>query len=65
MMKNLKTNIFEERVCHKETNHGTMLIPIPCFPKCEEGGFNSALLWQKEVSDTPSKSELLMFSYFA
>ena len=25
---------------------------------------NAALLWQKEASDIPSKSELLMFSYF-
>ena len=24
----------------------------------------TALLWQKEASDIPSKSELLMFSYF-
>ena len=24
----------------------------------------SALLWQKEARDIPSKSELLMFSYF-
>ena len=26
---------------------------------------NTALLWQKEASDIPSKFELLMFSYFA
>ena len=25
---------------------------------------NAALLWQKEASDIPSHSELLMFSYF-
>ena len=25
--------------------------------------FNTALLWQKEASDIPSKSELLMFLY--
>ena len=27
-------------------------------------GSYTALLWQKEASDIPSKSELLMFSYF-
>ena len=33
--------------------------------KGENTGFiNSALLWQKEASDIPSKSELWMFSYF-
>ena len=26
--------------------------------------YHTALLWQKEASDIPSKSELFMFSYF-
>ena len=34
------------------------------FQACrEKRENNSALLWQKEASDVPSKSELLMFSY--
>ena len=32
--------------------------------RVNKGNKNSALLWQKEASDIPSKSELLMFSYF-
>ena len=32
--------------------------------KAKHFQMSAALLWQKEATDTPSKSELLMFSYF-
>ena len=34
------------------------------FLLMEDFFIHSVLLWQKEASDIPSKSELLMFSYF-
>ena len=34
------------------------------FNNITQTGDTTALLWQKEASDMPSKSELSMFSYF-
>ena len=39
------------------------IVQMPVWPVCPFLN-HSALLWQKEASDIPSKSELLMFSYF-
>ena len=45
------------------TNVYTMYVHVPAQPGFR-GLVNSALLWQKEASDIPSKFELLVFSYF-
>ena len=54
-----KDNCWSEQSPEKST---VSTVPFSGGHPVYEGGMKSALLWQKEASDIPSKFELLMFS---